>query len=70
MSDSSLMREARELIEFYDANGWNWENALSFTLCREMFGVGFRCHPIEGYRCYEFPKKGRNGKSGDMESSH
>ena len=56
MSDTKLMQECRDLIAFYDANGWNWENALSFTMCREIFGHGFRAHPIEGYRCYPFPK--------------
>lgn len=57
---SPLMQECRDLIAFYDARGWNWESALAFTLCRDLFG-GFygymRCHPIEGYRCYPYPKR-------------
>lgn len=53
-----IMDEARALIAFYDKRGWDWESALAFTLCRDLFnsGGGFRCHPIEGYRCYPFPK--------------
>ena len=51
-----LMKEARDLIAFYDKHGWNWESALAFTLCRDLFGTNMRCHPIEGWRCYKFPK--------------
>ncbi len=36
------MDEARELIEFYDANGWDWSSALAFTLCRQLFGAEFQ----------------------------
>lgn len=36
------MREARELVRFYDARGWNWESALAFVLCRDIFGGGVR----------------------------
>lgn len=36
--DSPLMTEARELIAFYDAQDWNWESALGFTLCRDVLG--------------------------------
>jgi hypothetical protein len=63
MKDTALMTEARELIAFYDERGWNWEDALSFTLCRELFGSGFRIHPIEGYRCYPYPKRGPSSQA-------
>lgn len=58
--DTDLMREARELIDFYDSRGSNWESALAFVLCREMFGVGVRVHPADGYRCYLYPKEKAN----------
>jgi hypothetical protein len=57
MKDTPLMAEARELIAFYDARGWNWESALGFVLCRDLFGERMRIHPIEGYRCYPYPKR-------------
>ena len=56
MSDNALTKEARDLIAFYDANGWNWESALAFTLCRDICGDRMRIHPIDGYRCYPYPK--------------
>lgn len=36
----AVQEEARELIAFYDARGWDWTNALTFTLCRDLFGSG------------------------------
>jgi hypothetical protein len=54
--NDALMHEARQLVKFYDANGWDWTSALAFTLCRDMFGHNMRVHPIEGYRCYPYPK--------------
>jgi hypothetical protein len=57
VKQTALMQEARDLIAFYDKRGWNWESALAFTLCKDLFGsTHIRCHPIEGYRCYPYPK--------------
>ena len=61
MTETPLMSEARELIAFYDERGWNWESALAFILSRNLFGSRMRCHPIEGWRCYPFPKKVEKG---------
>ena len=36
-----MMKEARELITYFDERGWDWTSALAFTLCRSMFGPGF-----------------------------
>ena len=55
--DSPLMKEARELVSFYDERGWNWESALAFIMCKDLFGSAMRVHPIEGYRCYPYPKR-------------
>jgi len=38
VKDTPTMKEARELIAFYDARGSNWECALAFTLLRRLFG--------------------------------
>lgn len=56
--ETSLMSECRQLIAFYDERGWNWESALAFTMCRDLFGESVRIHPIEGYRCYRYPEEG------------
>jgi hypothetical protein len=50
MRDTPLMQEARQLIAFYDEHGCDWTSALSFILCRDLFGSGFTCHPKEGWR--------------------
>lgn len=55
--EPKLKDEARQLIAFYDKRGWDWTSALGFILTRGMFQTGFRIHPIEGYRCYPYPKK-------------
>lgn len=44
---AELMKEARELIAYYDERGWDWSAALAFTMCREMFGSGFRIYNPE-----------------------
>ena len=41
MIDTLLMTEARQLIEFYDGNGWNWKCALSFIMTRGWFGPSY-----------------------------
>lgn len=59
MNQERLREECRELIAFYDERGWDWTSALAFTLTRDLFGSRMRVHPIEGYRCYPYPKEKR-----------
>lgn len=35
MTDAQLRAECLALIAFYEAHGWNWLDALAFTILRE-----------------------------------
>jgi hypothetical protein len=55
MNDTPLMAEARDLIEFYDARGKNWESALSFIMTRGWFGPGYSV--IDNSTHFAMPKR-------------
>lgn len=60
-NDTPLMREARELIAFYDERGWKWESALGFTMCRNIFGERLAIYNPRTH--FVMPKRTANGKS-------
>jgi hypothetical protein len=61
MKDTALMTEARDLIAFYDAHGWNWECALSFVLCKDLFGPG--CCVFNPATHFAMPKRTQRANS-------
>lgn len=67
MNTAKLRDECRALIAFYDEKGWDWTSALAFTLTRDLFGSRMRVHPVEGYRCYLYPKVRTNGEPANVE---
>lgn len=66
MTREKVMREARELIAFYDEHGWDWASALGFTLCRALFG-DFRIVPVNA--CVRMKRPGRPAKMPTLTAS-